>query len=149
MRQRVYGKRLDWVAKIEQEHAATIKNFRFNGGDLVLARNTRVEKTFTRKNRMRYMGPLIVIRRNRGGSYVVAEMDGTVLRGKIGAFRCLPHIAQYNPIELPDNIHELINLLEEQLKTMVEEDEKMEPNGQHYIFNAIPNLRLPEDDNDD
>jgi len=40
MRQRVHGKRLDWVAKIEHDHAATIKNFIFNSGDLVLARNT-------------------------------------------------------------------------------------------------------------
>lgn len=99
----------------------------------------------------RYMGPMVVIRRTRGGSYIVAEMDGTVLRRKVGAFRCLPHIARYEPIELPENIHELIDLSAEELERMVNDGQDASQYGgigRHLVFDAIPNLRIPEVDED-
>lgn len=48
------------------------------------------------------------------------------------------------PIELPENIHELIDLSAEQLEHMVEKEDLTEGRTGHYIFNAIPNLRLPD-----
>ena len=68
-----------------------------------------------------------------------------MLRGKVGAFRCLPHIPRYEPIELPENVHQLIDLSVEELETMVEDDTDLDPLGKHYIFDAIPNLRMPGD----
>ena len=75
----------------------------------------------------------------------MAELDGTVLREKVAAFRILPHIPRYEPIELPKDITELIDLNTEQLEAMVSED--TEPDvvmRVDYPFDAIPNLRLPE-----
>lgn len=81
----------------------------------------------------------------------MAEMDGTVLRRKVGAFRCLPHIARYEPIELPENIHELIDLSAEELERMVNDGQ--DPSeyggiGRHLVFDAIPNLRISEVDDE-
>ena len=50
----------------------------------------------------------------------MAEMNGAVLKEKVGAFRVLPHHARYTPIQLPDNIHDLIDLSPRQLEKMIE-----------------------------
>ena len=93
---------------------------------------------------------MVVIRRTKGGSYIIAEMDGTVLKEKVGAFRVLPHFTRNEPIELPNNIHELIDLTAEQLDLMVEDEDEywMAPEND-YIFDAIPHLRLSDTDSDE
>ena len=57
----VYAARIKAVICFEQEHAATIVKYDFKLGDLVLIRNTVIEKSLNRKMRVRYLGPLIVI----------------------------------------------------------------------------------------
>ena len=66
--------------------------FGFKKGDLVLSRNTAIEKSLNKKMRARYLGPLIVISRNRGGAYILAEMDGLVLNRPTAAFRLVPYL---------------------------------------------------------
>jgi hypothetical protein len=77
-------------------------------------RNTQVEKSLNRKMRPRYIGPLIVISRNYGGAYILAELDGTFLHRPIAAFCLLPYFARKN-IPLPD---ELIDIDTARLREM-------------------------------
>jgi hypothetical protein len=56
-------------------------------------RNTQIEKSLNKKMRARYIGPLIVVSRNYGGAYILAELDGTVLHRPIAAFHLLPYFA--------------------------------------------------------
>ena len=48
----------------------TIHNFNFKLGNLILVRNTAIEKALNRKMQLQYLGPLIVISRNKRGMYV-------------------------------------------------------------------------------
>lgn len=61
-------------------------------GDLVLVRNTTVEKSMNRKSKPRYLGPFEVVKRTPGGSYVLKELDGSIWSQKVAAFRILPYV---------------------------------------------------------
>ena len=95
----------------------------------------------------RYRGPMVVIRRTKGGAYIIAEMDGTVLREKVAAFWVLPHVARYEPIELNDNIHELIDTSANELDELVKDESSWEADNIDFnlVFDAIPHLRLSEE----
>ena len=82
----VYTARIKAAIHFEQEHAATIVKYNFTLGDLVLIRNTAIGKSLNQKMRARYLSPLIVISQNKGGAYIIAELDGSVFDRPIAAF---------------------------------------------------------------
>ena len=76
---------------------------RIQDGDLVLVRNSRVEKELDQKTNPRYLGPFEVLRRTQGGSYILKEMDGTLSRQGVAAFRLLPyHACEGIPLPIDD-----------------------------------------------
>ncbi|KAI0369561.1 hypothetical protein BV20DRAFT_945847, partial [Pilatotrama ljubarskyi] len=56
--------------------------------------------------RPRYTGPLVVVSRNRGGAYVLCELDSAVLHRAIAAFRLLPYLPR-RAIRLPPNFADI------------------------------------------
>ena len=151
MRDRVDEEKRKAVRRYEQENEHTIKDYDFKPGDLVLVRNTTVEKSLNNKMEIRYMGPMVVVRRTKGGSYLCCEMDGAMFHGKIGQFRVIP-FAQRSEIELPEGILALIDLSKEVLDELAEDDaEDDEYLGKDMQFHKIrirPSLAKDEDDSD-
>lgn len=88
--------------RFEAEHQHTMKDFNFSRGDLVLVRNTIIEKHLSSVAKMapRYYGPMLVVSRNRGGAYVLCELDGTLFHRPFAAFRLVPYFARRH-IEIP------------------------------------------------
>ena len=82
-------------------------------------RHTAIEKALNRKMRPRYLGPLIVVSRNKGGAYVLCELDGAVLHRPVAAFRLLPYLAR-RTIPLPDNF---ANISQARLEELVSSDD--------------------------
>ena len=85
--------RQDAAVQFEKRHNATIRDFNFQKGDLVLMRNTAIEKSLNRKMHPQYIGPLIVISRNFGGAYIVCKLNGAVFDHPIAAFHLIPYFA--------------------------------------------------------
>ena len=81
-----------------------------------------------------YLGLLIVILRNKGGAYILAELVGSVFDRPFAAFRVIPYFA-WTKLEIPD-LHQLLNITENRLNKMhnadtvdpnKEEDPKINP----------------------
>jgi hypothetical protein len=89
-------KKARFKSKAQFEHKFRLRLQRkgFLPGELVLVRNTRVEKELNRKTKPRYLGPFIVERQTKGGSYVPREMNGTLSRRGVAAFRLVPYISR-------------------------------------------------------
>ena len=127
LRDKVFGSRLAAARRFEKEHEATIQDYDFKLGDLVLIRNTAIEKALNRKMRARYLGPLIVIARNKGGAYIVAELDGSVFDRPIAAFRVIPYFAR-STLDIPplEDLIDISNARLAQMKAQITPDPEEE-----------------------
>jgi len=95
------------LERFEKLHESQIVDFDFQPGALVLIRNSGVEKSLNSKAKRRYLGPVVVVRRTKGTSYVVAELDGAQHRHHVAAFRVVPYFPRTRTdIELVSNMPE-------------------------------------------
>ncbi|KIK18403.1 hypothetical protein PISMIDRAFT_14386 [Pisolithus microcarpus 441] len=77
----------DFISRFEK----TIHDFDFKPGTLVIVRNSCIEKELDRKTKPHYLGPMVVVRRTKGSSYLLTEPDGTISKFRFTAFRLFPY----------------------------------------------------------
>jgi hypothetical protein len=148
MRERVTKEKLAALLRYEKIHKATIKDYKFKPGDLVIIRNTRIEKSLNKKAKMRYIGPLIVVRRTRGGSYLLCEMNGAMWTGRVAAFRVLPYMPR-KAIQHPQHIEDLIDMSSEELDEMqAKAEERDAAFGRDLQFDGV-DLNSDESDQEE
>ena len=87
----IKASRLRSKEQFEKHFERRLMKRAYKPGELVLVRNTAIEKELDRKTKPRYLGPYQVVRQTKGGSYVLQELDGTINRHGWAAFRLLPY----------------------------------------------------------
>ena len=141
---KVFKARRDAAIRFERDHLHTIQDYNFQLGDLVLLRHTTIKKALNRKMRPQYTGPIIVISRNKGGAYIVAELDGSLYDRPIAAFRLIPYFARQH-INLPP-LNKLLNISLKHLREL--EDTTFEDTDEYFQEDPTDADPLNKSDND-
>lgn len=92
VREQVLKSRWASVKQLEKTLKDKIHDFNFKPGALVLVRNAKFDKTLSDKTKPRYFGPMVVIKRTTGGSYILGELDGALSKLRFAAFRLIPYL---------------------------------------------------------
>ena len=74
------------IAQFEKENANHIRDYNFLPGSLILVWNTRIENDLSCKTKPRYLGPLLIVRKNHNSAYILAELDGSVHKQSFTGF---------------------------------------------------------------
>ncbi|KAJ7134175.1 hypothetical protein C8R44DRAFT_610014, partial [Mycena epipterygia] len=131
-----------------EKYKHVIKDYCFEPGDVVLVRNTVDEDSLSGRNRDRWWGPVIVVRRTRGGAYIVCEFNGAVWQKKIGRFRVIPY-HQREKLSIGARIEELIDTSQEMRDQLEAEEEEEEVyHGKDLQFDKV-RLRPSSAEDDD
>ena len=142
----IYSVRIKAAIHFKQEHFSPITDYNFKLGDLVLIRNIAIEKSLNHKMRVRYIGPLIVLSRNKGGAYIISELNGSVFDRPIAAFRIIPYFARQR-IDVPP-LDELTNITSRQLRELEETTlSDLDDEDEDVVANRYPSP--DEDDEED
>ena len=78
----------------ERDHTHTIRNFNFKARALMLVCNMAIEKALNQKMCPHYFGPMVVISKNKGGAYIICNLDGTLAHSPVAAFRIVPYFTR-------------------------------------------------------
>ncbi len=89
----VLKSRFESIWQFERQYENTIRNFDFRPGALTLIWNSSIETDLGHKAKLRYIGPMVIVRHTQNGSYRLAELDGTILNLCFTAFRLVPYHA--------------------------------------------------------
>jgi hypothetical protein len=119
--------RIAAIRRFEKTFSKVIVDFDFPPGALVLLRNSKIEESLNRKTKPRYLGPMIVIKRTQGGSYILAELNGAISKVRAAAFRVVPYVPRSRS---SISITELVDVSSEELDAMTHEDtegDELEP----------------------
>jgi hypothetical protein len=79
------------IHEFERCFHANIKSHNFQPGAYVLVCNSKVEYKLSKKTKLCYSGPMVVVRRMKGGSYMLAKLNGAISKLQFTTFRIIPY----------------------------------------------------------
>ncbi|KXN86674.1 hypothetical protein AN958_09812 [Leucoagaricus sp. SymC.cos] len=122
MRVHISTEKIQRTIWLEEEIKHKIMSNEVKPGDLVLVKNSSIEKSADRKMKPRYLGPTVVIQWYRGGAFLLAELDGSIWINKVTAFRVVPYLACAQ-IRFSVRVQEALDATPEWLKRQRDADE--------------------------
>ena len=122
MQRNVHEEKVKRLMEFDKKHQHLTHEFKFKFGDLVLIRNSAIEKSLDRKMYNRWFGPCIVLRQSKGGAYICADLDGTVIGERIARDRVIPYMAR-EKIEIPTKLENWIDISRDALRSLSSDPE--------------------------
>ncbi|KXN90897.1 hypothetical protein AN958_03428 [Leucoagaricus sp. SymC.cos] len=119
----ISAEKVQWTMHLEEEMKHKIISNEVKPGDLVLVKNSSIEKSADRKMKPRYLGPMVVIQWYRGGAFLLAEPDGSIWINKVAAFRIVPYLV-HAQIKFSARVQEALDAMPEWLEKQCDEDEQ-------------------------
>jgi hypothetical protein len=89
--ERVVAACLTSIHKFERCFCANIKLHDFQPGAYVLVCNSKVKYELSKKTKLRYLRPMVVVCHTKGGSYMLAELDSAISKLRFATFRVIPY----------------------------------------------------------
>ena len=86
---------------------------------------------------------MVIMTQNKGGAYIVAELDGSVWHKKIRAFQLVPYFACHK-IDLPGGIENFINVAKKTLDEL-RESKETEKSQLDIWFENVRHIPLDSD----
>ena len=84
-----------------------------------------------------YLGPLIVLAQNRGGAYIVAELDSAIFDCPAAAFRIIPYFACTHIDMAP--LNELLDISNHHLQELKDSEVSDEEAGDGFDEDSLGN----------
>ncbi|KAJ6526094.1 hypothetical protein B0H19DRAFT_970822 [Mycena capillaripes] len=94
---RLLASRIRSKEEFERRYAARFYRELYHPDELVLVRNSRIANDLGRKSKAKWLGPYAIVRRTKGGSYVLRELSGAISTQGIASTRLLPYISRTDP----------------------------------------------------
>jgi hypothetical protein len=133
IKEKVLKVRYQSIRNFEQHYHCSIVDYNFKPGAYVLVCNSKVEYELSRKTKLCYLGPMIVVCRTKGGAYILAELDGAVSKLCYAAFHLLPYLLRN---EAKISVTSITGLDEEALNSLASKNVE-EPNDEALDFDLI------------
>ena len=92
------SRKLSLIPGAQISNCSRIVDFDFKPGALVLIQNTHFEESLNRKTKPRYIGPMVVVHKTIGTSYIIAELDRSQSQLRVASFRLIPYFQQTNTL---------------------------------------------------
>jgi hypothetical protein len=89
VQKQVQKARWESIKQLEKTFGHNIRDYDFQPGSLVLVQNLKFDKVLSDKTKPHYFGPMVVLRRTKGGSYILGELDGALSKLRFAAFRLI------------------------------------------------------------
>ena len=86
-------------------------------------KNLAIEILADRKMKLRYLGPIVVMRKLQGDTYILAELDGSVWQNKVAVFRVLAYLSR-RKFDFEREVKDLLDTSEESLLELIAEPDR-------------------------
>ncbi|SJL12108.1 uncharacterized protein ARMOST_15529 [Armillaria ostoyae] len=108
----------------------------------------QIESSLNTKMKPRYLGPLVVVHRTKVGNYILAELDGAIIRSKIAAFRVVPYLARKS-IDLDGEVLKLMDMSHAELQKLIDSPEPKDKVPANFTddYPETENLKVSKDIN--